>query len=239
MRNNTGGATEATPPTYPEAIVKSDARGAEIKMPKFGGGYRVFAFIHDNKGGAAVANVPLFVQGDAIAPASAARRATLPFAVYEEAGNAPYTPSGYEGNTTAIKMDTGSEDNPHSGKTCLKVDYTAKDNWAGVVWQSPANDWGDVPGGWDISGAKKLSFWARGAKGGETVTFSFGVLGKDKKFSDSATNQLEKVRLTDEWNQYTIYLKGQDLSRIKTGFVWIVAGQGQPITFYLDDIRYE
>jgi hypothetical protein len=239
VSNNTGGATEATPPTYPEAIVKSDARSAELKMPAYGGGYRVFAFVHDGKGGAAVANVPLFVEGGAEAPAGATRQARLPLVVFEEAGEGAYIPSGYMGNATAIKMDPNWETNPRSGKTCLKVDYTVGDNWGGVVWQSPANDWGDQPGGWNLSGAKKLSFWARGEKGGEVVSFSLGLIGKDKKFHDTASNQLEKVRLTDEWSQYTMYLKGQDLSTIKTGFAWVVAGQKQPITFYLDDIKYE
>ena len=32
----------------------------------------------------------------------------------------------------------------------------------------------------------QLSFWARGAKGGETVTFEFGLLGKDKKHALAA-----------------------------------------------------
>lgn len=239
MNINIGGATEAVPATYPEAILKADASGAEIKMPKYGGVYRVFAFIRDGKGSAAVGNVPLFVEGGEKAPPSAARRAQLPFTIYAESGDAPYVPSGYMGNTGAIRMDMNWETNPHSGKTCIKVEYTAKDNWAGVVWQSPANDWGDAPGGFDLSGAKKLTFWARGAVGGEVVSFSFGILGKDKKFSDTATNQLKDIRLTNEWNQYTIHVQNQDLSRIKTGFVWTVAANGAPITFYLDDIKYE
>ncbi len=239
VKNNTGGATEAAPPIYPEAIVKSDAHGAELKMPSIGGGYRAFAFVHDNHGGAAVANIPLFVEGAAQLPAGKARRATLPLTVYAESGDDAYVPAGYMGNAAAIKMDTGWETNPHSGKTCIKASYTASDNWGGVVWQSPANDWGDLPGGWDLSGARQLSFWARGDKGGEIVNFSFGLIAKDKKYPDSASNQLEKVRLTNEWNHYTIYLKGQDLSAIKTGFVWTLAPTGAPVTFYLDDIRYE
>ena len=32
---------------------------------------------------------------------------------------------------------------------------------------------------------------------------------------------------------------GKDLKQIKTGFCWVVAGQGAPVTFYLDDIQYE
>jgi hypothetical protein len=48
----------------------------------------------------------------------------------------------------------------------------------GVAWQHPANDWGDLPGGYD-------------------------------------------------------------LSRVKTPFVWSLAGRGRPVTFYLDDVRFE
>jgi hypothetical protein len=36
-----------------------------------------------------------------------------------------------------------------------------------------------------------------------------------------------------------IDLEGKDLTRIKTGFVWTLAGQGAPVVFYLDDIRFE
>ena len=236
----TGGGAESVPPVYPEAIVSSDSKSVEVKMPAFGGGYRLFAFAHDGQGGAAVGNIPLFVEGGGKMVVTAPK-ATLPFAIYEEAEDSTkhYVPSGYMGNAAAIKLEAGCTDNPHAGTTCLKVDYTAADNWGGVVWQSPANDWGDQPGGYDLNGAKKLTFWVRGAKGGEVVSFSLGLLGKDKKYPDSASNQLEKVRLSDEWNQFSIQLKGQDLSCIKTAFAWTIGSNGAPITFYLDDIRYE
>ena len=47
------------------------------------------------------------------------------------------------------------------------------------------------------------------------------------------------MTLTQTWKRYTLDLKGLDLSRIKTGFCWVVAATGQPVTFSLDDIRYE
>ena len=249
VKNNTGGATEAAPTIYPDAIVKSDAKSAEIKVPAIGGAYRVFAFVHDNHNGAAVANVPLFVEGNGKADGKAedgkkiappkGEKVTLPFAVYAEGGEAQYTASGYMGNTDAIKMDANWTTNPHSGKACIKVEYTAKDNWAGVVWQSPANDWGDAPGGFDLSAAKKLTFWARGEKGGESPSFLFGLIKNDKPYFDSDTAKLEGRKLSTAWQQFSIDLTGLDLSRIKTGFVWTVAANGEPITFYLDDIRYE
>jgi len=165
--------------------------------------------------------------------------ATLPFGVIgDDYKGSPFIASGWMGNTGAIGMDDKCAVNPHSGKTCLKVDYKAADNWGGVVWQNPANDWGDQPGGVDLTGAKKLTIWARGEKGGEKVKFGFGVLGADKKYSDTGKAETE-VTLTTEWKAYEIDLAGKDLSRIKTGFMWVVGGQGAPVTFYLDDVVYE
>ena len=143
------------------------------------------------------------------------------------------------GKTDAVKMALNSNHQPHSGKTCLKVQYQAPGDWGGVLWQSPANDWkGQLPGGLDLTGAVALEFWVRGAQGGETVNFVFGVLEGDLKYPDTAKGELKNVRLTSKWQKLSMPLKGRDLSRIKTGFGWSLAGQGQPVTFYLDDIRY-
>ena len=239
LPDSVGGVAEASPQSFPEAIVQSDNHSATVRMPAYHGAYRLFAYVHDNHQGAAVANVPLFIEGGTAAPELKARKAKLPLVVYGAGADVPYIPSGYMGNAAAIKMDPNSTDKPRSGKNCLKVVYTAGDSWGGVVWQSPANDWGDKPGGWDLTGAKKLTFWARGAEGGETVSFQLGLYKKDKKYFDTGSGKLDKVVLTPEWKQYTIDLAGQDLSRIKSGFVWVVAGSGKGIVFYLDDIRYE
>lgn len=104
---------------------------------------------------------------------------------------------------------------------------------------APGQRLGEKPGGWNLTGAKQLAFWARGEKGGEVVSFQLGLLGRDKHFFDTAQGKLEGVRVTPEWKEYRIDLAGKDLTRIKTGFAWVAAGQGAPITFYLDDIRYE
>ena len=197
--------------------------------------------MHDTHGGAAVANVPLLVKGGDKIPLPAAKTAQLPVVVYDEAGrsNPPYIPSGYMGAYQAIKMDENCTDHPHSGKTCIRADLQSTKDWGGVIWQSPANDWGDKPGGLDLTGATKLTFWARGDRGGEVVTFLVGIIKNDKPFFDTAQEKLDRVKLTDQWQQYTIDLKGKDLKRIKSGFGWTAASTGQPITFYLDDIRYE
>lgn len=107
------------------------------------------------------------------------------------------------------------------------------------MWQSPANDSGDKPGGKNLMGASKLTFWARGEKGREAVSFLCGIIKSDKPFSDSVQTSLDKVTLTKEWKQYAIDLKVKDLTRVKTGFGWTLGASGEPVTFYLDDIRYE
>jgi len=234
-----GGDAAQALPTTPGAIARGDLDGAEVRMPAEPGGYRLFVTVRDGKGGAAVANVPIRVKGEPrTAGASPAR---LPLVVYDEAGSAhpPYAPSGWMGNAKAVKMQQDCSTAPHSGKTCLRFDYTAPGEWAGVVWQHPANDWGERPGGWNLTGAKKLTFWARGEKGGEVVSFEYGILGRDKRVFDTSTGRLSDVKLTPEWKQYSIDLAGKDLTRIKTGFAWVAAGQGAPVAFYLDDIRFE
>ncbi len=230
----TGGGAEDKPPFYPENILAGTAKAATVRLPAAPGAYRLYAYVRNTHGGAAVANVSL----DA-AKTAAAKKAALPLTLYAEDGEVqPYVPSGYMGTTAAIKMDPACTVDPHSGKTCLKVDYTYLDNWGGVVWQDPANDWGDKPGGLDLTGAKQISFWARGDKGGEVVGFVYGLLGADKTYPDSSTGKIEET-LTKDWKQYSLPLTGHDLSQIKTGFAWTLAASGHPVTFYLDDIRYE
>ena len=236
--DSVGGETQATPATYPEAIESAAPGAVTVKMPKFGGAYRLFAYVYDGKNNGAVANIPLFVEGGVEAPPPGARRVSLPFSIYGDAGAAPYVASGYMGDIGNIKLTADDTSDPHGGATAIKAQYTAPGGWGGVVWQSPANDWGEKPGGYDVTGAKKLSWWARGDKGGEKVSFSFGLLNK-AKFADSGKGELRDVVLTKEWKQYSIDVSNQDLSRIKTGFAWSVVGRGEPITFYLDDIKFE
>ena len=117
--------------------------------------------------------------------------------------------------------------------------YDAPGMWVGVAWQHPANDWGDQPGGYDLTGARKLTFWARGEEGGEKVDFGVGLLGSDKEYPDTAKAELKGVKLKREWKRYSIDLDDEDLTRIKTPFVWTLGGRGRPVTFYLDDIQFE
>ena len=48
-----------------------DGSTATVTMPEGGGGYRLFAYVSDGRGGAAVANVPLYVEAPAAVPRQA------------------------------------------------------------------------------------------------------------------------------------------------------------------------
>jgi hypothetical protein len=185
-----------------------------------------------------VANVPLYV--DAPIKPVPSTKAKLPFVVYaDEMPESPYAPSGYMGNTAAITMTLDATEQPHSGKTCLQIEYQDKDKWGGVLWQSPPNDWeGQQPGGLNLTGATSLEFWVRGSKGGETVNFILGTVDGNQPYRDTHKGELKEVRLTSQWQKLRIPLEGRDLSRIKTGFGWSLAGQGEPVKFFIDDVRY-
>jgi hypothetical protein len=169
-----------------------------------------------------------------------------PFSVYSD-GRSPdnhYIPAGYMGDHSDIKIDNSSFDNPHSGTTCIKITYTNAASqgarWGGVYWQNPANNWGDRKGGFDLTGATKLTFWARGAVGEERIE-EFRIGGLTGLYPDSDIAGIGPVLLTTEWEQYEIDLRGKDLSYISGGFCWSTNLDVNPdgIVFYLDDIKYE
>ncbi len=226
----------AMPQGWDEAIVAGQGTNkVKVKLPG-GGRYRLYAYCFDGEGNAAYANWPMLGKGPK--PKKELRAAAMPYPVYRDGANGPWYVSGYMGNTGAMKVDDRCAEKPHSGETCMKVEYSANDNWAGIFWQSPAGDWGDKPGGANLSKALTLVFWARGEKGGEKVSFFMGGIGKDKPFHDTANRKLENVVLKKSWTRYRITLDGEDLSQIKTGFGFNFGGQGKPFAFYLDDIEY-
>jgi hypothetical protein len=234
----TGGDFQESPPSFSDAVLRSDETSAELKMPASSGLYRIYAYVDDGEanGGGAVANVPIRVRSQV--ETKPGTQVDLPFVVFDEPGvKLPYVPSGFMGSTDNLKLALDSRDDPKQGAHCIKVTYDRGDAWAGVAWQSPENDWGDVDGGFDLTGAKKMTFWARSATGTEKITFGVGLIGRDKPFFDTTKKEIA-VNLTPQWKQYTIDLSNADLKRIKSGFFFSLAGQGKPITFYLDDLKF-
>jgi len=170
----------------------------------------------------------------------------VPFYVYADRSSVSnhFIPSGWMGDYGDVKYEGASKEDPYLGDTCVKVTYTAKGTqgarWAGVYWLNPANNWGSMDAGYDLSKAAKLTFWARGAKGGERIE-EFKMGGIMGEFSDSDSASIGPVILNKDWTQYTIDLKGKDLSFVIGGFCWATNADNNPdgAIFYLDEIKYE
>lgn len=170
-----------------------------------------------------------------------------PFYLYQEDTpelQAPYIPSGWMGDWGDLVFESASTDQPHAGRTCIKITYSAqgtqKQGWAGIFWQRPANNWGDKDAGLDFTGARHLAFWARGARGGEVIE-KFQVGGIKGKFPDTCEVMIGPITLTTEWQEFLIPLEGKDLTRLIGAFIWATSKRVNPqgCTFYLDDIRFE
>lgn len=171
---------------------------------------------------------------------------SFPFYVYSDMRSMfnHYAPSGWMGDVSDLKIVNNCTDTPQSGVTCLKLTYSAactqKEEWVGVYWQYPPNNWGKRKG-YNLTGAKKLTFWARGEQDG--VKLSEVKVGgiKGDKFTDTAEVAIGPFEITKEWKQYTLDLSGTDLSNIIGGFCVAVSREDNPrgCVFYLDEIVFE
>jgi hypothetical protein len=173
--------------------------------------------------------------------------AFTPFPIYTNIGSRDnhYIPSGFMPDGQCLTFNDRWTENCHSGSTCMKIIYDVACSkqgarWAGIYWQNPAHNWGNRKGGFNLTGATRLTFWARGEKGGERIEeFKMGGVSGDYPDTDAAF--IGPVILTPEWKEYSIDLRGKDLSYISGGFSWSTNTDVNPesCTFYLDDIRYE
>lgn len=123
--------------------------------------------------------------------------------------------------------------------------------YASVVWQANVqsmgggtyyNNFGVAPGVIPPAGAKEATLWAKGAVGGETVSFGVGS-AMTAPCTDSVAAAAVNVTLTTTWTKYEIpfpagvtYTAGQ-----VSGFAWAV-GAGTPgatTSFYIDNIQWD
>ena len=201
--------------------------------------------------------------------AAAAAPSDPEFYVYHDRGfrGNHYIPSGWMGDFGDLKMNQGWPKNANApakskeGKgskadetktpvaqpgedTCIQIKYSAERKqgagWAGIYWQSPANNWGDKKGGFDLSAYSKLTFMARGEEGGETIDKFFigGITGQTEE-GDTDEASVSPVTLTKEWKTYEISLKGLDMSHIIGGFGFAANADSNPngLTMYVDEIK--
>jgi hypothetical protein len=170
-----------------------------------------------------------------------------PFYVYKDVGSREnhYVPSGFMPNGKCINFNDRWQESCNSGSTCIRIEYDlecsrADQRWAGIYWMNPPNNWGQRKGGFNLQGATKLTFWARGEQGGEQIE-EFTIGGITGDYPDTDKVVMGPVILSNQWKKYTIDLRGKDLSYISGGFAWSTNEEvnGETCIFYLDDIQYE
>jgi hypothetical protein len=152
-----------------------------------------------------------------------------------------FAASGYMGDGANPGVITDSQACPqragaHEGK-CHKFTWNPAGGalgWAGVYWQFPANNWGTQTGQILPAGAKSISFYAWGSKGGETVAFFAGLQPYDGFYVAS-----NAIALTTTPTQYTLNLSKVSYGKVIGGFGWSDNVHGaDPVVFYIDDVEW-
>ena len=152
-------------------------------------------------------------------------------------GDAACLPAGRDltpGALQAASMDPM----PKHPMTLAAVLRSIVPSWASCTL--PANNWGEKPGGFDLSSFKRVTFWARGEEGGEKIA-EFKVGGITGEHGDSDSASIGPVTLTHDWKKYTIDLADKNLSHIVGGFCWSASRDDNPsgFTLFLDEVRFE
>lgn len=212
--------------------------GYEIKLPKADGSVKVYALAKDTYNNVGIASTGIMVTDqEAKNRKYLVPKVSLPFYVYKDGENDPYVASAYMGNYKAMTVNTQHDSDVYSGKAALKISYKQDYDWYGLGLVDPANDWGEILGGYDVSGAKKFTFWAKASKKNVIATIGFGLIGSDKPFPDTAKKSIE-VKLTTKWKKYSISTKKLDLSCIRSGLTIFSSSYGSDQDIFIDDVFF-
>ena len=174
------------------------------------------------------------------------------FSIYSDAGSSKnhFVPSGwYNVGEDDLDVDEKWPGAQHGGNTCVKVVWKGTSlsprdpQWGGLAWKLPADV---VPGqGYDISGARSLSFWIRAD---EAAKLKFVLGGPGDSCGEVVFPGGDHLGFRDigtEWTKVTLPLSGVDMSKVTSGLAAYFdnAGAHDPgspgVTFYLDDIQFD
>jgi len=186
------------------------------------------------------------------------------FGVYEDVGspgNHFHAWAKIPAADAPVSMNGSWAVDPRAGATAIQCEFDATVPFAGFYLQNgvlpggataPIPNFGEVPGaGIDLRGAAALTFWARGAEGGEVIEFFMGGVGRNAQTGQAETPFPDSARrspgigvsfqLTTSWRQFSINLKSLDLRYVLGGFAWVATSAANPTgaEFYLDDIAYQ
>ncbi|HEX3028673.1 MAG TPA: glycosyl hydrolase family 17 protein, partial [Clostridia bacterium] len=153
-----------------------------------------------------------------------------------------FIPSGYMGSTENIKLERVAA-NSGDIRKYMKISLLNKNQsgeWSGIYWQYPANNWGNKHG-LNLFQPQKLTFYAKGDKGGEYAEFKVGGISGD--FADSINPAIgtNLVKLSNRWVKYSIDIGGRDASSVIGGFCCVASRNYNPseCVLYLANIQFE
>jgi hypothetical protein len=120
----------------------------------------------------------------------------------------------------------------------------ATTTWAGFYWQYPDDNWGTMAPLTIASGAKDVSFYAKGKAGGESITFEAGGILNQVSMATPYTDGFTVTmtfKLTNVWAKYTLPMTGLTYAGgVLGGFAWVASAPNtNAITFYLHGIVWE
>jgi hypothetical protein len=120
----------------------------------------------------------------------------------------------------------------------------APSTWAGFYWQYPDDNWGTMQPLTIATGAKDVSFYAKGMNGGETITFEAGgimnMVSAATPYTDGFSVSMTYT-LTKNWTKYSLSMTGLTYAGgVLGGFAWVTSvSNTNAVTFYLDGIIWE
>jgi len=184
--------------------------------------------------------------------------------IYDEPDYSAYYPSGFMGADAALDVDIHDSSDPCFGLASMRIDYDfnkdVRYNWAGIYFQYPDNNWGELPGR-SLRNATQLSFWVR-ADHPTKAQFRMGGINQfphhdpSKPHIDSlkpiwiqeGSTKPSKhpviLSITEEWKQYVVKIGGIDrrqLASVIGAFAIIIDRKegGLKNSIYLDKITVD
>jgi len=120
------------------------------------------------------------------------------------------------GANRRFHLDKTNATDAHSPPDAWKITFESRGGFGGFCWKNRAGNEGEAAGdNLSAAGYRRISFWARGEKGGEVAEFRAGGLGNVKtRHRDSFDVSAGKIKLGAGWHDYTIFVKDADLSSV-------------------------
>src|SRR5262245_64633272 len=101
------------------------------------------------------------------------------------------------GANRRFHLEKTSASDAHSPPDAWKITFESRGGFGGFCWKNRAGNEGDAAGdNLSTGGYRRISFWARGEKGGEVAEFRAGGLGNVKtRHRDSFDVSAGKIKL--------------------------------------------